>query len=271
MLGFESPRSGAIASPAVVTAAAASCRSARGALLARRGAQRRFFGELRGIDADGVDRRHGRRAGGVERVERLRVGDELLHERRAAVGVALADDVRRVGELDEARVPADLARAPSGTSDGRRPRVEFAARAPAPAARPGSSGSRPSVGGWATVGLGQSRQAVYASVFSSWASHSAVLNGLNVDAGSAASAAASCWCAHGRRRAHVEQLRIVQARRPPGTARPNIRAPARRSTPRLRRGAARTGAAAAPDRRRPAARARTRPARGRCACPRRRR
>ena len=91
-----------------------------------RGLQRLFFAEAGGVHADRVDRRDRRRAARIERVQRLRFGDEALHDFIAAGGVALADDVVGVGELDEARVPADLAEH-GGHFGGRRPRVQFAA------------------------------------------------------------------------------------------------------------------------------------------------
>ena len=58
---------------------------------------------------------------------------------------------------------------------------------------PGSSGAvaEGSGGSWCT-GAGQSRHAVYASVYWFTCTHSAGVNGANVPAGSAASAAASC-------------------------------------------------------------------------------
>ena len=58
---------------------------------------------------------------------------------------------------------------------------------------PGSSGAEAdgSGGSWCT-GAGQSRQAVYASVYWFTWTHSVAVNGAKVPAGSAASAAASC-------------------------------------------------------------------------------
>ena len=101
--------------------------------------------------------------------------------------------MRRVGELDETRVTADLGE--HLRDAGSEIRV-----APPPRTSTGkelsNSGGLLAIGGCATVGLGQSRQAVYASVFSSCASHSSLLNGLNVAAGSAASPAASS-CSRG--------------------------------------------------------------------------